>query len=93
MVVDGAGWHRNHTMLLPPNLKLMFPPPFASELNPAEHLWDELREEYLHNCAFDIIDALADHPGVGLQALEGDQDGVKGICQWPWIVNAIPTGN
>lgn len=28
MVVDGAGWHRNHTMKFPPKLKLLFLPPY-----------------------------------------------------------------
>lgn len=93
MIVDGAGWHRNHTMLFPPNLKLLFLPPYSPELNPVEHLWDELREKYFHNRAFDTLDALEDHLVVGLQALEGDQDCVKGICQWPWIINAISTAN
>jgi DDE superfamily endonuclease len=93
MVVDGAGWHRNHTMKLPPNLKLLFLPPYSPELNPVEHLWDELREKYFHNRAIDTLDALEDHLVAGLKAMEEDQTCVKSICQWPWLIVATSTAN
>jgi transposase len=89
MVVDGAGWHRNQSMLLPPNLQLLFLPPYSPELNPVEHIWDELREKYFHNRAFDTLDALEDQLVVGLRAFELDPDRIKSICQWPWIINAV----
>ena len=43
MVVDGAGWHRAQ-FKLPDKLKLHFLPPYSPELNPQEHIWDELRD-------------------------------------------------
>ena len=43
MVVDGAGWHRNQELRLPRNLQLLFLPPYAPELNPVEHLWDDVK--------------------------------------------------
>jgi hypothetical protein len=48
MVVDGAGWHKSKTFVLPQNLRLHFLPPYSPELNPQEHVWDELREKYFH---------------------------------------------
>jgi len=59
MVVDGAGWHQSKNFALPENLRLHFLPPYSPELNPQEHIWDELREKYFHNQAFDSLDALA----------------------------------
>jgi hypothetical protein len=44
MVLDGAGWHKSKGLCLPGNLRLLFLPPYSPELNPQEHLWDELRE-------------------------------------------------
>ena len=61
MVLDGAGWHQSESMHLAPNLTLLPLPPYAPELNPVEHIWDELREKYFHNRVFDSIDALEDH--------------------------------
>ena len=43
LVLDGAGWHRSNTLVVPPNMHLLPLPPYAPELNPVEHLWDELR--------------------------------------------------
>jgi transposase len=42
MVLDGAGWHKSTSFALPENLKLHFLSPYSPELNPVEHLWDEL---------------------------------------------------
>ncbi len=46
LVLDGAGWHRSHTLKLPHNLRLLMLPPYSPELNPVENLWDELRENH-----------------------------------------------
>ena len=35
MVLDGAGWHKNESLSLPP---------YSLELNPVEHIWDDLRK-------------------------------------------------
>ncbi len=45
MVLDGAGWHQSESLSLAPNLRLLKLPPYAPELNPVEHLWDDLREK------------------------------------------------
>ena len=34
--------------------------PYAPELNPVKHLWDELREKCFHNLAFKSLSALED---------------------------------
>ena len=48
MILDGAGWHSSHALKVPENIKLLPLPPYAPELNPVEHLWDELREKHFH---------------------------------------------
>jgi transposase len=61
MVVDGAGWHRSQEIRLPCNLQLLFLPPYAPELNPVEHLWDDVREKSFLNRVFDSIESLEAH--------------------------------
>jgi transposase len=51
-VLEGAGWHKSKDFIFPDNLRLLFLPPYSPELNPQEHLWDELREKYFHNRVF-----------------------------------------
>jgi hypothetical protein len=68
-------------------------PPYSPELNPQEHLWDELREKYFHNRAFDSLGALEEQLVAGLQALEMDHERVKSITGWEYIINSISTAN
>lgn len=89
MVLDGAGWHHSESLRLPDNLRLLPLPPYAPELNPVEHLWDELREKAFHNRVFDSIDALEDPLEASLRTLENDHDRVRSIVAWPWIINSL----
>lgn len=86
VVLDGAGWHAGTALKPPRNMQLLSLPPYAPELNPVEHLWDELREKFFHNKAFDSIDALEDQLEMGLRALENDMPRVQSIVAWNWIV-------
>ena len=92
MVVDGAGWHKTE-FKLPDNLKLHFLPPYSPELNPQEHIWDELREKWFHNIVFDSLDALEDQLVLALKTLEYDPGVVKSIAGWDWIINSVSIAN
>ena len=61
LVLDGAGWHKATTLSIPKNMRLLPLPPYAPELNPVEHLWDELREKSFCNRVFDSIESLENH--------------------------------
>lgn len=89
MVLDGAGWHQSGALKLPANLQLLKLPPYSPELNPVEHLWDELREKSFHNRVFDSLDRLEDHLCDALHTLENDHDRVRSIIAWPWIINSL----
>lgn len=89
MVLDGAGWHTSAALKPPSNMKLLSLPPYAPELNPVEHIWDELREKFFHNKAFDSIEALEDQLEIGLLTLENDQPRVQSIVAWDWIVKSL----
>lgn len=93
MVLDGAGWHKSKDFRLPDNLRLLFLPPYSPELNPQEHLWDELREKYFHNRVFDSIDALEDHLVDALRDMENAPERVKSIAGWDWIINPVSIAN
>jgi transposase len=47
MVLDGAGWHKAGDLVVPAQRRLEWLPARSPELNPAEHLWEELREKWL----------------------------------------------
>ena len=93
MVLDGAGWHKSKSFVMPSTLKLLFLPRYAPELNPQEHVWDELREKSFHNKTFDTLDALEDHLVDALGALEIQNGRIKGIVAWDWIIDAVSIAN
>lgn len=70
-------------------MRLLSLPPYAPELNPVEHVWDELREKHFRNKAFDSMDALEDQLSAGLMALEKNQLKLQSIVAWDWVVNAL----
>jgi transposase len=43
--------------VIPDNIRLLALPPYAPELNPQEHVWDELREKEFPNRVFSHLDA------------------------------------
>jgi len=90
LILDGAGWHKSLEIRLPDNLRLTFLPPYAPELNPVEHIWDELREKHFHNRVFDSLDALENHLVTALLAYENNAERVASITGWQWIINALP---
>jgi transposase len=89
MVMDGAGWHRSHALKTLENMYLLQLPPYAPELNPIEHVWDELREKYFHNRVFKSIDALENHLMDALKTYEEHPEKLHSIVAWPWIVDAL----
>lgn len=89
MILDGAGWHKAKDLKLPSNLRLLSLPPYSPELNPVEHLWDEIREKYFHNKVFDSLDSLENHLCNALHLTELDTEKVRSIVAWPWILKAV----
>ena len=89
MVIDGAGWHRSDSLKTPSNIYLLRLPPYAPELNPIEHVWDELREKFFHNKVFNSLDALEEQLLLALKTLEDNPDNVASIVSWSWIVSAL----
>lgn len=82
-------WHKNESLIIPDNIRLVRLPPYSPELNPVEHVWDDLREKEFHNRVFDSIDSLEGHPGKALREMENDHERIRSIVAWPWIINAL----
>lgn len=87
MALDGAGWHRANDLVVPENIRLMLLPPYSPQLNPVEHLWDEVREKWFTNLVFDSLDAVEDCLVEALATLERDTHRVQSITGFDWIVN------
>jgi transposase len=85
LVLDGAGWHRAGNLLVPTNMRLEPLPARSPELNPAEHLWEEIREKWLRNQLFLHQSAVERQVEKGLAALEQDPQHVASLAGFTWI--------
>ena len=86
MVVDGASSHVAKDLVVPKNIRLLRLPPYAPELNPQEHVWDELREKEFPNRVFADLDSVLGQLQSGLPRLASDHKALRSLTAWPWIV-------
>lgn len=87
MIMDSAGWHTAKALKLPENMCIVHLPSYSPELNPMEHIWDDIREKEFPNTVFASMDSLEDHLMAGLARIENDTERVKGITAWSWIIS------
>ena len=87
MVVDGASSHVAKALRVPENIRLLRLPPYAPELNPQEHVWDELREKEFPNRVFADLGSVITQLAAGLPRLTANPAGLRSLTAWPWIVS------
>lgn len=85
MQIDGAGWHRSNGLNVPENIYFIMQPAYSPELNPTEHLWEELKEKYMHNRVFNSIEETMEQIYFGLKDLDNKRDYVKSMTQFPHL--------
>jgi len=77
------------------NVPLVFQPPYAPELNPAERVFQELRRAVEGVCYATLKDK-CDAINAVLDAFDADPDRVRRLAGWDWITDAfanLPTQN
>ncbi len=60
-------------------------PPYSPEVNPVEHIWDELREKYFHNRVFPSLEPLIDVLCQGLNDLADDSKRLRSLTGFPHL--------
>lgn len=85
MQVDRASWHCSQYLHLPENIRLIFQPPYSPEVNPVEHIWEEIREKHFANRIFPSLDALQDHLCTAINKLSSNPTIVRSITYFPHI--------
>jgi transposase len=89
MIVAGASSHVAKALLVPENIRLHRLPAYSPQLNPQEHLWDELREKEFPNRVFADMTGVLRQLEQGLPRLAADTDQVRSIAARPWIVSLL----
>jgi len=85
MFLDGAGWHIAKELRVPKNITLLFLPPYSPELNPVEHIWEHLRENYFGNQSFDSLDEVEDALCSALRTIGQDYHLVSSLTCFDWF--------
>jgi len=85
MLVDQAGWHTSRKLAVPENIRLIELPPRSPELNPSEHIWEELREKNFANKAFRDLDEVEDNLCQGLNDLAGNLAKLRSMTNFPYL--------
>ena len=60
-------------------------PPYSPELNPVEHLWEHLRENYFGNRVLPSLSAVTDRLCEGLRDLDQQPEQIKSLTCFDWI--------
>jgi len=89
LICDKASNHSIKGIKIPKNLIIFHIPPYSPELNPSENMWDEMREKYFVNYAFNSMDAVENKLVEASLFYESNPKIVKSITGWDWIVNTL----
>lgn len=86
---DGAGYHTAGDLKVPANITLVALPPRSPELNPAENIWEYLRQNKLANTVFDGYEAIVEWACEAWRFFANDPARVTSVTAHPWTrVNA-----
>lgn len=86
VILDGAGWHDSHDLVVPANLSLIKLPPYSPELNPVERIWHYLRSHWLSNRVFETLEHIVDASVDAWNRFANDPELIASLCHVAWAV-------
>ena len=86
MIIDNAAFHSTKDIVLPENIVLMPIPPYCPELNPAEKVWQWMKDKIAMKI-YETLDILENKMDKLINDLEGDL--VKSITGYEFYINAF----
>jgi hypothetical protein len=84
VILDQAGWHTTDKLRRPDNVSLLELPPKSPELNPAENVWQFLRQTKLSNRIFDGYEAIVTAACEAWNSLIADPGRIQSIGTRQW---------
>ena len=86
LLVDNSRCHTAHDLVLPANVILLFQPPYAPEVNPAERVWQAIKDELAWHCFPDLAHLQARLVEI-VRAY--DEETLRSLTAYPYIMAAI----
>jgi transposase len=87
LALDNAGWHVAEALAVPGNVTLLFFPPYAPELNPAERVWAYPRSHHLSDRVYRDYNHVLEATDEAWLKL--DAGTLKSVCRCSWIERAV----
>ena len=84
VLMDRAGWHDTDKLTVPNNLTIILLPSRAPELNPAENIWQFLRQTWLSNRVFETYDAILEAGCEAWNKLTAEPEIIRSIGMRNW---------
>ena len=78
IVMDGAGWHRSDKLIISKNIRIIILPPYSPELNPAEKLWQYIKDHTIKNRVYKTLKELEDVVCKFVKALTAEI--IRSVC-------------
>lgn len=86
VLLDNSLTHKAESLVVPSNVVLLFQPPYAPEVNPAERVWRTLKDAL----AWKRWECLADLQDYLLELIEGWSDEMlRSLTAYPYIISAL----
>jgi len=88
VAMDNASWHSNKIDI--ENIVPLFQPSHSPEVNPAEHVWEYVREHGgFKNQTFKTLYDVENNLCVAVTKLLDDKEKIKSLTGFSWVLNAI----
>ena len=84
--LDGAGYHIAHGLKVPACMRIEPLPAYSPELNPVEHIWDHVRENFFANRLFPSLAMVVQQLVRALRSLSHRRPLIHSITGFNWIV-------
>jgi len=86
LLVDNSRTHTAAELLIPANVRLLFQPPYAPEVNPTERVWRDLKDALAWRCFTDLpaLQAHVVHEVTGWTAAR-----LQTLTSFPFIISAL----
>jgi hypothetical protein len=85
IIVDGAAWHQLYLAEEFANFSIIKLPPYSSELNPIELVWQWLRQNGLANRCYDGYDDIVEQYCRAWNSFISDNQRLVSLCTRDWI--------
>jgi transposase len=85
VIMDKAGWHTTNYLKSFDNVRYIYLPPYSPELNPAEHLWETIRNMKFRNTTYNSLNEVQDALIDSFEFLDNNKEQVSKLTYFKWI--------